>query len=177
MHFKTSPHTSLDHVKCTRAHTHIDSCKHIHTVYAHTHRTQLQRIVGAEKSRGLMGSYGRWQNVLHAQTNGVWQLPLRKTCGCFLFFSSFFIFYYCLTDCFSLFVYLCSALQMTSHPWRATSFSFAPSFLSFFHPVCFLPFFFASFLFKSFSFFSHRDKWILNWHGVGLSPIEVHIVL
>lgn len=92
MHFKTSPHTSLDHVKCTRAHTHTDSCKHIHTVYAHTHRTQLQRIVGAEKSRGLMGSYGRWQNVLHAQTNGVWQLPLRKTCGCFLFFPLFLFF-------------------------------------------------------------------------------------
>lgn len=117
-----------------------------------------------------MGSYGRWQSVLHAQTNGVWQLPLRKTCGCFLFFPSFFFFFFLLLPDWLL-------LPFTKHPlFTSVLFSLTsddkPSVEShflFILSASFLPF--APFLFK---FFYHRDEWILNWHGVRFSHMEVH---
>lgn len=120
-----------------------------------------------------MGSYGRWQSVLHAQTNGVWQLPLRKTSGCFFPLFLFFITAWLTASAFyqTSIVYLCSVqshlrwqaihrgpLPFHSLPLFFLSFIFSVSFLSFLH--C--------------GFSSHRNKWVLNWHVVGLSPMEVH---
>lgn len=147
---------------------------HIHTKLT----TQLQRIVEAEKSRGLMGSYGRWQSVLHAQTNGVWQLPLRKTCGCFLFFP-LFSFFLLLPDWLllhftkhPLFTSVLFSLTSDDKPSVESHFLFILSFFSsFLSSPLFPSFLLAPFLFKP---FCHHDKWILKRHGVGLSPMEVH---
>lgn len=180
-------HTLQNKPSHKSGHTHTRRYRYtcIQSMHIHTKLpSQLQRIVGAEKSRGLMGSYGRWQSVLHAQTNGVWQLPLRKTWGCFLFFASFFFFSFFITAWLTAsafyqtsIVYLCS---VQSHlRWQAIRgeplafHSFPLFFLSLFHLLCVLPSFlpFALFICKP---FCHHDKWILNWHGVGLSPMEVH---
>ena len=160
----------------TETHTHTlrNSCKDTHCLCTYTQH--YRGLVGAEKSRGLMGSYGRWQSVLCT----LWQMesgsfPSERLEAVFYFFLVFlFFFYYCLTDCFCLLPNIhclplfCSVSpQMTSHPWRATSFPFSRSFPPFFHPLCFLP------SFCSVPFCYH-DKQILNWHGVWLSPMEVH---
>lgn len=130
-------HTSKQALTHQSGRTHARSHTCVPSVCTHT---QLQRTVGAEKSRRLMGSYGRWQSVLHAQTNGVWQLPLRKTWGCFLFLPAFFPLFFFITAWLTVSVFLpnihclplfCSVSpQMTSHPWRTTCFPFFPSILS-----------------------------------------------
>lgn len=158
---------------------------HIHTL---THRQSYTKCTCIHTHQTTGNCWGRkiqggwWvvmaaDSVLHTQTNRLWQLPLRKTRGCFyfsFFFSSFFI-TACLTA--SAFyqtsiVYLCS---VQSHlKWQTIRREPLPS-----H---FPPFFYASSLvlsllqrfFSSHIFFllSYNDKWAINWRGVRLSPID-----
>lgn len=134
----------------------------IHSVHVYTKWAQLRRTGRTEKIwGGLMGSYGRWQNTLHTQTNEVWQPPLRKTCGCF-YPQPPFLFFLFITAWLTAsaiyqtsIVYLCSA---QSHlRWQAIRgeplpFSFFSSFLPFFHTLSLVPFYHA--------FFSLKTWWI-----------------
>ena len=161
-----------------QTHTHSDTLVPIHTVSAHTHNT-TEDLLGL-KNPGVWWVVMAGDRVCCARSDK-WSLAAspQKDLRLFFIFSSFFFFlffffYNCLTDCFCLLPNIhclplfCSVSpQMTSHPWRATSFSFSRSFPPFFHPLCFLPSFCSV-------RFCHHDKQILNWHGVGLSPMEVH---
>lgn len=150
-------------------HFHVST--YMHAVDALTHKNQTTKNSWGWEIQRLMGSYGRWQSVLHAQTNGVWQLPLRKTCGCF-FSLFFFITAWLAASAFyqTPIVYLCS---VQSHlRWQAIRGEPLPlhplvlSSLCFVLSVSFLPFLLR--------FFSNRNnKWVLIWH-VGFSPLEIH---
>lgn len=155
----------------------------MYTVNAHTHTTPhtTSEDCWGWKSRGLMGSYGRWQSVLHAQTNGVWQLPLRKTWGGFLFLPPFSFPFLLLPDWLllpftkhPLFTSVLFSLTSDDKPSVENHFSFFLSFLPPSHPLCVLPPFPPFLVSFSSLLFYHSDKWILNWHGVRLSPTEVH---